>query len=126
MRENAGNGYLLQLPEGLHLGRACYPGRGASAVKLPLHCSLKNEAHERLIVSHLAIRIDTMVRRQARERTVALLVVAVVAAVGVTVAAVVLTGNRTVRALLSRMLLLLVSALAHAIMPRLRLERACF
>jgi len=57
---------------------------------------------------------------------VALLVVAVVAAVGVTVAAVVLTGNRTVRALLSRMLLLLVSALAHAIMPRLRLERACF
>jgi hypothetical protein len=96
-------------------------------VKLPLHCSLKNEAHERLIVSHLAIRIeDTMVRRQARERTVALLVVAVVAAVGVTVAAVVLTGNRTVRALLSRMLLLLVSALAHAIMPRLRLERACF
>ena len=27
MRENAGNGCLLQLPEGLHLGRACYPGR---------------------------------------------------------------------------------------------------
>jgi hypothetical protein len=43
---------------------------------------------------------------------VALLVVAVVAAVGVVVAAVALTGNRTVRALLSRVVLLLVSPLS--------------
>ena len=70
-----------------------------------------------------------MIRRQARERTVALLVVAVVAVVAVALAAVVLTDNRTVRALLSRLVrLLLVSPLA-ARMPRRRMqrrrERAC-
>jgi hypothetical protein len=64
-----------------------------------------------------------MIRRQARERTVALLVVAVVAVVAVALAAVVLTDNRTVRALLSRLVrLLLVSPLA-ARMPRRRMQR---
>jgi hypothetical protein len=105
----------------LHLCRAFTPGRGDMRYAI---CPAS-------FVTKLALHSieSTMIRRQARERTVALLVVAVVAVVAVALAAVVLTDNRTVRALLSRLVrLLLVSPLA-ARMPRRRMqrrrERAC-